>query len=137
MRAWKKKIAAVIFLVAVGSGMIYYASFLSYKNTVDHIEIADVTAEGVEDGTYEGESDAGFIRARVKVTVKEGEIVDITLLEHKNDRGKRAEKVVDEVLTEQTTAVETVSGATNSSRVILQAIERALEKGADGGTEEK
>ena len=137
MRAWKKKIAAVIFLVAVGGGMIYYASFLSYKNTVDHIEIADVTAEEVEDGTYEGESDAGFIRARVKVTVKEGEIVDITLLEHKNDRGKRAEKVVDEVLTEQTTAVETVSGATNSSRVILQAIERALEKGADGGTEEK
>lgn len=137
MRSWKKKIVAVIFLVAVGGGMTYYASFLSYKNAVDNIKIADVTAEGVADGTYEGESDAGFIRARVKVTVKEGEIVDITLLEHKNDRGKRAEKVVDEVLTEQTTDVETVSGATNSSRVILQAIERALEKGADGGTEEK
>ena len=77
----------------------------------------------------------GFVRARVKVTVKEEKIVDIVLVEHKNGRGKRAEKVVDEVLTEQTTDVETVSGATNSSLVILQAIERALEKGADSGTE--
>ena len=42
---------------------------------------------------------------------------------------------MDEVLTEQTTDVETVSGATNSSLVILQAIERAREKGADSGTE--
>ena len=135
MRSWKNKIAAVILLVAVSGGVTYYASFLSYKNTVDNIEITDMTAEGVSDGTYEGESDAGFVRARVKVTVKEEKIVDIVLVEHKNGRGKRAEKVVDEVLTEQTTNVETVSGATNSSLVILQAIERALEKGADSGTE--
>ena len=133
MRSWKNKIAAVILLVAVSGGVTYYASFLSYKNTVDNIEITDMTAEGVSDGTYEGESDAGFVR--VKVTVKEEKIVDIVLVEHKNGRGKRAEKVVDEVLTEQTTNVETVSGATNSSLVILQAIERALEKGADSGTE--
>ena len=131
MRSWKNKIAAVILLVAVSGGVTYYASFLSYKNTVDNIEITDMTAEGVSDGTYEGESDAGFVRARVK----EEKIVDIVLVEHKNGRGKRAEKVVDEVLTEQTTDVETVSGATNSSLVILQAIERALEKGADSGTE--
>lgn len=135
MRSWKKKIAAVILLAAVSGGVTYYASFLSYKNTVDNIEITDMTAEGVSDGTYEGKCDAGFVRARVKVTVKEEKIVDIVLAEHKNDRGKRAEKVVDEVLTEQTTDVETVSGTTNSSRVILQAIERALEKGADSGTE--
>ena len=135
MRSWKNKIAAVILLVAVSGGVTYYASFLSYKNTVDNIEITDMTAEGVSDGTYEGECDAGFVRARVKVTVKEEKIVDIVLAEHKNDRGKRAEKVVDEVLAERTTDVETVSGATNSSRVILQAIERALEKGADSGTE--
>ena len=135
MRSWKNKIAAVILLVAVSGGVTYYASFLSYKNTVDNIEITDMTAEEVSDGTYEGESDAGFVRARVKVTVKEEKIVDIVLVEHKNGRGKRAEKVVDEVLTEQTTDVETVSGATNSSLVILQAIERALEKGADSGTE--
>lgn len=135
MRSWKNKIAAVILLVAVSGGVTYYASFLSYKNTVDNIEITDMTAEGVSDGTYEGESDAGFVHARVRVTVKEEKIVDIVLAEHKNDRGKRAEKVVDEVLTEQTTDVETVSGATNSSRVILQAIERALEKGADSGAE--
>ena len=135
MRSWKNKIAAVILLVAVSGGVTYYASFLSYKNTVDNIEITDMTAEGVSDGTYEGECDAGFVRAHVKVTVKEEKIVDIVLAEHKNDRGKRAEKVVDEVLMEQTTDVETVSGATNSSRVILQAIEQALEKGADSGTE--
>ena len=35
---------------------------------------------------------------------------------------KGQKKVVDEVLTEQTTDVETVSGATNSSLVILQAM---------------
>lgn len=69
--------------MAVSGGVTYYASFLSYKNTVDNIEITDMTAEGVSDGTYEGESNAGFVRARVKVTIKEEKIVDIVLVEHK------------------------------------------------------
>lgn len=56
MRSWKNKIAAVILLVAVSGGVTYYASFLSYKNTVDNIEITDMTAEGVSDGTYEGKA---------------------------------------------------------------------------------
>lgn len=56
MRSWKNKIAAVILLVAVSGGVTYYASFLSYKNTVDNIEITDMTAEGVSDGTYRGKA---------------------------------------------------------------------------------
>lgn len=56
MRSWKNKIAAVILLVAVSGGVTYYASFLSYKNTVDNIEITDMMAEGVSDGPMRGKA---------------------------------------------------------------------------------
>ncbi|WP_367270567.1 FMN-binding protein [uncultured Clostridium sp.] len=61
------------------------------------------------------------------MTVNNNKIEDIELLNHKNERGKPAEIIVNEVIKEQKITVDTVSGATNSSKVILKAIENALE----------
>lgn len=127
----KMRILQVVVLAAVLYGLHYYIEYAAYQKAISKIEITDTTAEGVPDGTYEGSSDTGFVRASVEVTVKNEEITDIRLVEHINERGKKAETVIDEVKQKQTTKVETVSGATNSSRVILEAIQRALEEGKE------
>ena len=67
--------------------------------------------------------------AKVSVTVKDNKITDITLLNHKNERGKPAEVIPEKVLKAQSLQVDTISGATNSSKVILKAIENALMSG--------
>ena len=58
---------------------------------------------------------------------------DIELTEHQNGRGTPAEAILEEMLREQTTDVDAVSGATCSSRVIRKAVEEARAKGLAEG----
>ena len=60
------------------------------------------------------------------MTVQNGAVTNIDILEHKNGRGSRAEVVVDRIVEEQKIEVDAVSGATNSSTVIKKAVENAL-----------
>ncbi len=58
--------------------------------------------------------------------VRNHEIVEIIILKHNHGRGSDAEVVPDRVVASQSLRVDTVSGATFSSIVILKAIENAL-----------
>ena len=102
-----------------------------YTAGVNAIEIADMSAEGIADGAYVGECDVGYIYAKVRVVVSGGAIADVAILEHRNERGGAAEAVTDAMVQEQDVHVDAVSGATNSSRVIMKAAENAL-KNAGG-----
>ena len=130
MRISKKKIISVIILlfllIGLICGAVYLKNVADYKRaigetTFDEIDIADVS-----DGTYIGEYDVNFIYAKVEVTVEDGEIVSINILEHRHERGKAAEKVIEKIIEEQKIDVDAVSGATNSSTVIKKAVENAL-----------
>lgn len=133
MRISKKKIISVIILlfllIGLISGAVYLKNVADYKRaigetTFDEIDIADVS-----DGIYIGEYDVNFIYAKVEVTVEDGEIVSINILEHRHERGKAAEKVIEKIIEEQKIDVDAVSGATNSSTVIKKAVENALKGG--------
>lgn len=78
------------------------------------------------DGAYIGEYDAGYIYAKVQVTVKSEKIDHIDLLEHRNEHGKPAEKIISSITEKQSLQVDAVSGATNSSKVIKAAVQNAL-----------
>ena len=69
-----------------------------------------------------------FIYAKVQVTVKDGLMTDIELLEYRHDRGEGAQQVIDRILEQQTIDVDGISGATNSSTVIKKAVDNALGK---------
>ncbi len=133
MRISKKKIISVIILlfllIGLICGAVYLKNVADYKRaigetTFDEIDIADVS-----DGTYIGEYDVNFIYAKVEVTVEDWEIVSINILEHRHERGKAAEKVIEKIIEEQKIDVDAVSGATNSSTVIKKAVENALKGG--------
>ena len=76
----------------------------------------------ITNGIYDGASDVGYIAAKVEVVVNNGKIEKITLLEHKNERGTSAEVITDNMIKEQKIDVDTISGATNSSKVIKKAV---------------
>lgn len=120
-----------IFTILMAIGIIvhlttYILDFNNYQKKVKNIKIVDINLENVKDGIYIGECDAGYIYAKVKVEIKNGEIVSINLIEHRNERGKRAEDIIDNVISEQKIDVDAISGATNSSNVIKKAIENAI-----------
>lgn len=83
------------------------------------------------DGIYTGEAQGYGGPVKMEVTIENGQITDCTVLSaEKEDTAyfDAAQGVIDEVLDEQTAEVDTVSGATFSSKGILGAVEDALEQ---------
>jgi uncharacterized protein with FMN-binding domain len=88
---------------------------------VDHQKLVD--------GTYEGSYRRGPVKVRVKITIESQRISSIDLLEHDTWRGEEAGKIIpDRIIQEQSTEVNAVSGATMSSRVIMNAVQNAVDK---------
>ena len=96
----------------------YLNKLNNYKEKVANTQITNINFREISDGVYIGYYDVDFIYAKVEVTVKEGKIIDIVLLEHKNDKGKEAERIIEDIKAAQSLNVDAVSGATNSSVVI-------------------
>ena len=125
-----KKAAAAIIAFAILIGGIALAIYLKqvadYKHSVSETSIEEICLSDIPNGVYIGECDVNFIYAKVEVTIQNGEITGIHILEHKNERGQAAEAVVDRIVAEQRIDVDAVSGATNSSTVLKKAVENAL-----------
>jgi len=122
-------VVCIIILTICIFGGRYLISVQKYKNIIKDLKISSVDLSKVKDGKYIGSFDSGFVGAKVSVTVKDHKIVDIVLLNHKTERGKSAEVIPGKVLEAQSLQVDTISGATNSSKVILKSIENALKAG--------
>lgn len=132
MRISKKKVISFIilflFLVGLIWGAVYLKKVADYKQAVKETAFDEIDVANVSDGIYIGEYDVNFIYAKVEVTVEEGKIVSINILEHRHERGKSAEIVIEKIMEEQKIDVEAISGATNSSTVIKKAVENALKE---------
>lgn len=115
-----------IFLIGLIFTAVYLKSVADYKKAVRETAFSSINISDVSDGVYVGEYDVDFVYAKVEVTVQNGVITNIDILEHKNGRGKPAEVVADRIMEEQKIDVDAVSGATNSSVVIKKAVENAL-----------
>ena len=126
--AWHGFCALMIALLLIAHIVFCVTGLGEYKRDVAAISFSDPEISAVANSEYTGECDVGYIFAKVKVTVSDGTITSIELLEHRNERGKAGEGVIDEILYEQHTDVDAVSGATNSSKVIKMAVENALKK---------
>ncbi|MBU3154590.1 FMN-binding protein [Clostridium estertheticum] len=121
-------ICVVVLAVSTYEGK-YLISVQKYKQIVKGIKIDTVDLSEISDGKYTGSCDAIVIGAKVAVTVKNHKITSIVLLEHKTERGKPAEVIPARVVKTQSLQVDTITGATNSSKVILKSIENALNSG--------
>lgn len=122
-------LAAAVIVVGIGFGVNYLVELEKYKSIIKSISIDNVNLNKVKDGTYDGKFNAIMVAAETSVTVKDHKIVNIKLLKHKTERGKPAEVITKKVVQAQSLKVDTISGATNSSKVILKSIENALDSG--------
>ncbi len=118
--------AILLFLTGQIFMAVYLKSVADYKKTVNETAFGSIDISDIPDGVFVGEYDVDFIYAKVEVTVQNGLITNIDILEHKNGNGSPAEMVTDRIIEEQKIDVDAVSGATNSSIVIKKAVENAL-----------
>ncbi|MBS5084285.1 MAG: FMN-binding protein [Clostridiales bacterium] len=126
----RKKILKTVSIIAVLILFLLIAFIILMLNqkpvnlVINHIDLS-----GISDGTYTGDADNGLVKVSASVEVQNGRITDITLLKHDNLLGKPAEKIIDNIIAEQSLQVDAISSATYSSDTIQKAVENALRNG--------
>ena len=102
-----------------------YGDFLRYLKKIEILKY-------IRDGSYTGEGRGFSGPIRVRVTVRNHQIVKIAILERQEvvEYWSRVrEKIPQEILEKQHIDVDMVSGATYSSKGLIEAVTNALEKG--------
>lgn len=103
---------------------------VSSSGLMTHEELKEVT---LKDGIYEGEYKKSIYGAETVVTVEEGKIKEIEvpkckIFPLKRKSKKKLKEIPGEVIEKQSIKVDVVSGATNSSYALMQAIQNAVSK---------
>lgn len=80
------------------------------------------------DGTYKGTADGHNGPLTVEVTVEDGKITSIAVVEHSETPGlfELGSGVAEAIISTQSLAVDTVSGATVTSRAVITAVRNAV-----------
>lgn len=118
-------VVAVIVLVAAG-GIFYITRGL---NTGAKVEISNVDLTTVGDGVHDGKYSSGRWDNELNVTVKDHKITKIDVVKDvKFPNPKDAQQLFDKVIEKQKIDVDTVSGATVTSKAYQKSIENALSK---------
>jgi uncharacterized protein with FMN-binding domain len=121
-----KRLCSPIFFLSILAVLLYFV----LGCTMAPIRGAKIEEGKLADGIYEGSYRHGPNSAKVRVIISQGKIVDIELIKHfASWKGDKANEIIPQrIIAEQSTAVDAVSGATNSSRVIMNAVQEALER---------
>lgn len=128
----KKKIARWIVLGVVAALVIIAVSFLMMgQGAILGMEIRDVSAQGIPDGTYTGSFDGYRWSNTLQVTVSGEQITEIGIVKDESVAVPDvSNKLFAGIIEKQSTAVDAVSGATVSSKAYLKAVQNALEGAA-------
>lgn len=125
-----KKIVLTIFCVVVILSAVIAFYAVQITDDLDYlanVDIIDVDLTEIEDGNYTGEFACFPVTAIVEVEVLNHEIISITIIRHQNGQGEEAEIIIEDVIEAQSLEVDSIAGATYSSKVIVLAIKTALE----------
>ncbi len=127
-------IIALIVIGGLGVGGAIGGSYLSREyNEAKNLPLNAVDFSKLNDGTYIGEYEGGMYKwrvSKVQVIVASGKVKDIKLLSTSGTGCVSIDPVAlyDRVIDAQSLQVDTVSGATLSSKAYLKSVENALSK---------
>lgn len=125
-----KKVMIIILsilgvLVLVGAGGVFYIT--NGLESGENLTINPVDLTGLEDGTYTGVYQAGRWSNEVAVSVADHQIANINVVKTISlESPEMTSTIINSVIEKQNTTVDTVTGATVSSKAYLKSIENAL-----------
>lgn len=115
---------ATVMALLIGGMVLFMGSIM--KSELDAFDPTPIDISTVKDGTYEGSCSTTLVKVKVSVTVKDGKLETVDILEHQCGKGKIANSIAGTMVQRNNIEVDTVSGATFSSEVIKAAVRDAL-----------
>lgn len=131
-----KKIGIAVLCAAVSVAAIFAVKSAmdtggpGDKNGSNDSKIEDVSSSNVKDGEYYGEAEGYGGLLKVKVTIKNGKIVNVEVVSNNEtpEYFSAAKEVINRIISSGSVDVDSVSGATVSSNAIKRAVADALSK---------
>ena len=112
----------IILFMLVSMVTIQYIQLTHYRN----LQINEINLETIDDGHYYGKVDYAF-EYEVEVSIKNHTIEDIKILRNRDSHyASLAEGIKLKVLREQKMNIDSVTGATTTSQILLKAMEAAI-----------
>ena len=124
-------IALMVVTVLGAAGGVGWSRLSKEHQEARSLPLNAVDFGKLNDGTYHGAYEGGMYEWRAnecQVIVSSGRIIDIQLVGSQDPGGKNTqhEMLYDRVIQAQSLQVDTISGATLTSKAYLQAVENAL-----------
>lgn len=126
-----KNLRLILAIALIAGSMLLFTSarFFGGSSYAEVLGI-DVTGQDYIDGIYTGTADGFRPGIIVEVTISGGAVTSVVVVEH-NELGRQywyrpVEELPLSIIELQSTAVDTISGATATSKGILAAVEDAL-----------
>lgn len=131
----KKPVKVLLILLAVvalliAAGAIVFSQSGKKLEALRDIDVADPDLTQLADGVYRGKHNVFPVLVTVDVTLRDHKIEQIDLVRHFNGQGQAAEVIPGLVVESQSLQIDAIAGATYSSKVILLAINDALQAAA-------
>ena len=118
---------ALVLTGLILSGFIGFQVFsASIRKSLASLENATINMTNIADGVYSGHSELGPVSVDVEVHVADHKLTKIDLVRHACGLGRPAEAITEKMVEQNTFDVDAVSGATVSSEVIKNAVNKAL-----------
>lgn len=132
---WQYQSVAAVRAAAVAERQKEIDEVNAYNASILQAEAEEAEEEnGLKDGVYEGSAFGFGDLITVSVTLKDGKMTDISILNADGEDKPyytQSLTVLDEMLSTQSTEVDTVSGATLTSEGMINAVADALGKAAE------
>ena len=120
------RITLIVIVLLISIGFITYKIIDNNLKNLLTREIKSINITEIDDGIYRGKYEVFPVSVELNVEVKDHQIIEIDILKHDNGQGKPAESIINSVIEQNSIDVDVISGASYSSRTILQAISNAL-----------
>lgn len=121
---WIGILACILLIIA-----FYFISLKRQRiSELSRIPFKNTQIETVADGTYEGKCSTSFMHVVVQVTVANGKLEKIDLIESKGFKGKDAEQILSDMVKENKILVSPIKNEELYCIVFYAAVDNALQQ---------
>lgn len=101
----------------------------NYYKQAAKLPFYNVQVQDVPDGTYRGKVYTNFMHVQLDVTVNDGKLTAIEIVENEGAYGKKVAPIIDEMIEQNTSVVTAVEGEELASIVFVACVDDALYQG--------
>lgn len=123
------RIILIIICIILTLVMYMQRRTRSYYKQAAKLPFYNVQVKDVADGTYRGKVYTSFLHVQLDVTVKDGKLAKIDIIENEGAYGKKVAPIIDQMIEQNDSVVQAVKGEELASIVFVACVDNALFNG--------